>query len=98
MPSDLLKTIRNYILTAMLSGIPVLIGMYYKVNELQAQVIEIKDKNSKLEEAIIKIAERFDDMKDAMGRSQLDIALICAEIVKDRGGNPLVECKTMGGK
>lgn len=42
-------------------------------------------------------AEEVASLKEVIGYLQLDMALICTEVVRERGGNPLQECKTSRG-
>jgi hypothetical protein len=47
------------------------------------------------------IAEIKTDMRGiqrALGSVQFDMAVVCAEIVRARGGNPMNECRTSGGR
>lgn len=50
-----------------------------------------------LEERADRAERASTDIRDTLGAVQLDVALLCAETVKARGGNPLQECKTSGG-
>jgi len=43
-------------------------------------------------------ADEMSSVQRALGAVQLDIALICADTVRARGGNPMAECRTMGGQ
>ena len=37
------------------------------------------------------------NIRDSLGNVQLDVALMCSEMVRARGGNPLSECQTSRG-
>lgn len=42
-------------------------------------------------------AQDLEDIRRALGALQLDVGLICAEVVTKRGGDPLRECRTAKG-
>lgn len=90
--------IRQHVISLLLGALPALIGAgyvtLYRVDKLEASQLEEKQI---AEDSVKEILRRIEDLQIALGRAQLDLALVCSEVVKARGGNPLAECKTMGG-
>lgn len=49
-----------------------------------------------LEAKEAKSHDEVQEMKESLGAVQLDVALLCSEAVRARGGDPLRECRTSG--
>jgi hypothetical protein len=60
---------------------------------------EVEKRIEKVEAALETKASAADlsGIKRALGNVQLDVAVICSEIVKQRGGDPIRECRTSRG-
>jgi len=91
--------VKQHVISLLLGALPALIGAgyvtLYRVDKLEASQLEEKQV---AEDSVNEILHRIEDLQIALGRAQLDLALVCSEVVKARGGNPLAECKTMGGR
>jgi hypothetical protein len=91
--------IKSHIISLLIGALPALIGAgyvtLYRVDKIEAAQLEDKQLT---EVSVREILKRIEDLQVALGRAQLDLALVCSEVVRARGGNPLAECKTMGGK
>ena len=104
--ANLITTIKQHVVTMLIGSIIPLAGAGYitvfKVEELRAQQIDEHTANEKNIEKLLskidKLQNEIEDLKMVVGKSQLDTSLICAEVVRARNGNPLVECKTMRGQ
>lgn len=72
---------------------------YHDVSDLQTKTTALETKLATVERDLAAKASREDltGIRNALGRVQADIGLICAEMVQRRGGNPLKECRSAGG-
>lgn len=71
----------------------------YKLGELEKQNTELEAKITTLSEKVSQKADAtaMRSIREALGDVQLDVALMCSEMVRARGGNPLSECQTSRG-
>jgi hypothetical protein len=89
------ENMKQWISTVVLAaGIVASAAVYqHRVDALEVEVTEIQ--------STLKTKASADDMKeirDTLGALQLDVSLLCAVAVKARGGNPMLECRTSGGR
>ena len=64
------------------------------------RLAEVEKRIEKVEESLSSKAS-VDDLRgirSALGAVQLDVAVICAEIVRQSGGDPLTTCRTARGR
>lgn len=64
----------------------------YRLGEVEKRIDRVE---TALEEKAS--AEDMRGIKRALGNVQLDVAVICSEIVRRRGGDPMRECRTSRG-
>ena len=71
----------------------------YRLDQAEAQIRQIE---TELKGAIKKEHDQNQEairgIRDALGTIQLDMAVVCTELVRERGGNPMIECRTTGGR
>lgn len=107
---DIPKAIRDW--WAVLTTVIVVAGSaylsIYRIGELEKKVaavsVDVAAKASsgsveKLRAEVSKKAssENLKGVQDALGRLQLDVAVICTEVVRRNGGDPLARCNTARG-
>ena len=74
----------------------------YRLNQAEAQIAKVRED---VEAAIKKehdlqavtnaqTQDTIRAIKDSLGIIQLDMAVVCTELVRERGGNPMIECRT----
>ncbi len=64
----------------------------YRLDKVEARVEKLETKVE-----VKASSEDVDYIRRILGNVQLDVALLCAEAVRARGGDPLRECRTSRG-
>lgn len=64
----------------------------YRLDQVEARVDKLETKVE-----VKASTQDVDSIRRILGNVQLDVALLCAEAVRARGGDPLRECRTSRG-
>jgi phosphopantetheine adenylyltransferase len=67
----------------------------YRLNKAEAAIASLESVVAKNREST---AEAINGIRNSLGDIQLDMAVVCTEIVRQRNGNPMIECRTSGGR
>ena len=68
----------------------------YRLDRLELRMASAETRMAEAESDIASKADAGDivAIRNSLGAVQLDIALICSDLVRSRGGDPLRECRT----
>ena len=70
----------------------------YRLDQAEASIKRVESElKAQIQADREKTLATTEEIRTTLGVIQLDMALVCTEIVRTRGGNPMVECRTMGG-